>query len=118
MKFKKKINIACYLIFLPILNGCIQSTASLLGPTITVAQTGNIYQAGLSYVSSDIIKNELGKTPIELVKSFVHKDIKENKTEPMLIKKKQHNREKVSLIFENKNNNYDEFLIAVKKVLK
>ena len=58
MKLKK--------IFLLILSsfyllGCIQS-ASLVGPAITVASTGNLYQAGLSYGSSQIIKHETGKS--------------------------------------------------------
>ena len=52
------------------LTGCLQNTA-LLGPAITVASTGNIYQAGLSYGSSKTIKKMTGKTPTENVKSFL-----------------------------------------------
>ena len=36
------------------LNGCLQHTA-LLGPALTVANSGNIYQAGLSYGSNKAI---------------------------------------------------------------
>ena len=52
------------------LTGCLQNTA-FLGPAVTVASTGNIYQAGLSYGSSQAIKKMTGKTPTENVKSFL-----------------------------------------------
>ena len=52
------------------LTGCLQNTA-LLGPALTVASTGNVYQAGLSYGSSQVIKKMTGKTPTENVKSFL-----------------------------------------------
>ena len=58
------------LIFVYFLSGCAQN-AALLGPAITVASTGNIYQAGLSYGSSQAIKKMTGKTPTENVKSFL-----------------------------------------------
>ena len=52
------------------LTGCLQNTA-FLGPAMTVASTGNLYQAGLSYGSSQAIKKMTGKTPTENVKSFL-----------------------------------------------
>jgi len=52
------------------LTGCFQNTA-FLGPVITVASTGNVYQAGLSYGSSQTIKKMTGKTPTENIKSFL-----------------------------------------------
>ena len=52
------------------LTGCLQNTA-FLGPALTVASTGNVYQAGLSYGSSKVIKKMSGKTPTENVKSFL-----------------------------------------------
>ncbi|MDB9956951.1 hypothetical protein OAD48_02700 [Candidatus Pelagibacter sp.] len=55
------------------LTGCLQNTA-LLGPALTVASTGNVYQAGLSYGSSQVIKKMTGKTPTENVKSFLDSD--------------------------------------------
>ena len=58
------------LLLLFFLNGCVQSTA-LLGPAVTVASTGSVYQAGLSYGSSQVIKKMTGKTPTENVKSFL-----------------------------------------------
>jgi len=52
------------------LNGCVQSTA-LFGSAVTVASTGNIYQAGISYASSKTITRFTGKTPIENLKIFL-----------------------------------------------
>ena len=52
------------------LTGCLQNTA-FLGPAMTVASTGNVYQAGLSYGTSKAIKKMTGKTPTENVKSFL-----------------------------------------------
>ena len=53
-----------------ILNGCAQN-AALLGPVITGASTGSIYQAGLSYGSSKVIKKVTGKTTTENLKSVL-----------------------------------------------
>ena len=52
------------------LTGCLQN-AAFLGPALTVASTGSVYQAGLSYGSSQVIKKMTGKTPTENVKSFL-----------------------------------------------
>ncbi len=50
------------------LNGCIQSSFSFLGPTYTVASTGNIYQAGLSLTVNQTFIHMTGKSPIEHAK--------------------------------------------------
>ena len=64
----KKIFAGLFLLFF--LNGCVQNTA-LLGPVYTLAATGNIYQAGLSYGSNQAVKKITGKSPTENIKSFV-----------------------------------------------
>ena len=64
----KKIFAGLFLLFF--LNGCVQNTA-LLGPVYTLATTGNIYQAGLSYGSIQAVKEITGKSPTEHIKSFV-----------------------------------------------
>ena len=46
------------------LSGCFQSMA-LLGPAITGASTGKIYQAGLSYGTNVIMLQATGKTTSE-----------------------------------------------------
>ena len=63
----KKIIIGLFLLF--ILNGCVQSTA-LLGPAYTLASTGNIYQAGLTYGSNKAVEEITGKSPTENIKSL------------------------------------------------
>ena len=56
--------------FLLVLNGCVQSTA-FLGPAITVASTGNVYQAGLSYGSGTAITKITGKSSLENIKTLL-----------------------------------------------
>jgi hypothetical protein len=63
--------------FLLLLNGCVQSSA-FLGPAVTVASTGNLAQAGLSYASSQTIIKITGKTPAKNIENFLKKN-KENK---------------------------------------
>ena len=52
------------------LSGCIQTT-SLLGPGITVATTGNIFQAGFQYGANSAIKKETGKDVLSHIKDTV-----------------------------------------------
>ena len=52
------------------LSGCLQSTA-LLGPSMTVATTGNVLQAGLQYGANTAIKNETGKDTLEHLQEAV-----------------------------------------------
>ena len=62
--------IICGLFLLFFLNGCVQSTA-LLGPAYTMASTGNIYHAGLTYGSNQAVKEITGKSPTENIQSLV-----------------------------------------------
>jgi hypothetical protein len=66
------------ILFFLFLNGCLQHTA-LLGPAVTVASTGNIAQAGISYSSNLAIKSITGKTPIENVRIMLQPKENENK---------------------------------------
>ena len=63
----KKIIAGLFLIFF--LNGCLQNTA-LLGPAYTLASTGNVYQAGLSYGSNQAVEKITGKSTAENIKSL------------------------------------------------
>ena len=63
MKFLKISFIFLSLIFL---SGCLQTTA-LLGPSMTIATTGNVLQAGLQYGANTAIKNETGKDTFEYI---------------------------------------------------
>ena len=77
MKFKK-----IYFLFLIsiFLSGCVQSTA-LLGPSVTIATTGNIMQAGLQYGANTAIKNETGKDAITHLKDAVNEEQDSQKLE-------------------------------------
>ena len=61
MIFKK---IIIGILFLSILTGCAQNVA-LLGPTYTLATTGNVYHAGLTYGSNEIIIKTTGKSAVQ-----------------------------------------------------
>jgi len=60
------------------LTGCIQATA-LLGPGLTVATTGNIFQAGFQYGAHKVIKKDTGKDSYEHLRDFVKKQNKDLK---------------------------------------
>ena len=68
MKLKKKFLVISNISFLLLLNNCVQSSTAFLGPIITAGKTGNIYHAGLSYTSSNLIEKQLGKNPTIYVK--------------------------------------------------
>ena len=75
----KKIIAGLFLLFF--LNGCVQS-AALLGPAYTMASTGNVFQAGLSYGSNQAVKKITGKSTTENIKSLVdNKKIKVEEVE-------------------------------------
>ena len=61
----KKIITGLFLLFF--LNGCVQ-TAALLGPAYTLATSGNIYHAGLTYGSNEIITKSTGKSMAQNIK--------------------------------------------------
>ena len=66
------------------LNGCMQSTA-MVGPTMTLVSTGNIYQAGLTLGANKAIENETGMTASEHLNKKIKKKNKENKFEKKLL---------------------------------
>jgi len=72
-------NILLLLCFV-MLTGCFQSIA-LLGPAITGASTGKIYQAGLSYGTNMIMFQATGKTTSEHMMDIL------NSKEARLLKK-------------------------------
>ena len=77
MKFKKIYFLVLISVFL---SGCVQSTA-LLGPSVTIATTGNIMQAGLQYGANTAIKNETGKDAITHLKDAVNEEQDSQKLE-------------------------------------
>ncbi len=51
-----------------ILTGCYQSTASLIGPTVTLGTSGNLVQSAFSYSVNVSVKNATGEYPVDHVK--------------------------------------------------
>ena len=50
------------------LTSCYQSTASLIGPTITLGTSGNLAQSALSYSVNESVKKITGNYPGEHIK--------------------------------------------------
>ncbi len=61
-----------------LLTSCAQSTA-LIGPAISIGNTGNVMQASYSYGSNLIIKESTGKTPSEHISSYINEKKKEKR---------------------------------------
>ena len=74
----KILKIFFVILSLVILTGCIQTT-SLLGPGVTVATTGNVFQAGFQYGANTALKNETGKDVLTHIKDTVDQKHKEKK---------------------------------------
>ena len=49
-----------------ILTGCAQSTA-MLGPALTLASTGNVSQAGITYITNKAVEKETGMDTVSFV---------------------------------------------------
>ena len=74
----KILNIFFVIFVLIFLSGCVQTT-SMLGPGITIATTGNVFQAGLQYGANTAIKNETGKDVFSHIKDKVDEKKDEKK---------------------------------------
>ena len=85
------------------LNGCMQSTA-LLGPTIAVSSTGNIYQAGFAYGTNKAVEGSTGKLPSEHVSNYVKENKRKKIFKHFLKAHIKNTREKFSLVNNIKTN--------------
>ena len=56
-----------------ILNGCLQSTA-MVGPSLSLAGGGNVYQAGFSYGAGKLVEEETGMSTAEYITSILEKE--------------------------------------------
>lgn len=118
MKIKKKSSIVFYLFFFTFLSNCVQPSSSIFSPLITGAKTGNVYQSGLSYVSSDIIKKKFGKTPTQYVTTFINQY---SNTEKNIDKKSTLSPSvnlEVTQDYNDTKDDHKNFMMAVKKMLK
>ena len=82
MKIRK---VFLYIAIGSILSGCAQSTA-MLGPAITLASTGNLSQAGITFVTNKAVKEETGMDTV----SYVSKKI-EQKNSKTKLRREFHN---------------------------
>jgi len=106
-------NIAVIFI-LSLLNGCVQN-AALLGPVITGASTGSVFQAGLSYGSGRAVTIITGKSTTENIQILL---------DPNKPKEDDRDIENIETLLdpnknkEDNNKNANNFFKLVKKINK
>ena len=61
-----------------ILSGCAQSTA-MLGPAITLASSGNVSQAGLTFITNKAIEKETGMDTVSFVSNKLEQNSSKNR---------------------------------------
>ena len=83
-------------IFTTMLNNCAQN-AALVGPAYTLATSGNIYHASLSYGSDKAITKMTGKSTGENIKDLLVAEEKDNEFEKMIKKRIKETRKKLNL---------------------
>ena len=95
-----------------------------MGPIITVGKTGNVYHAGLSYTSNNLIEKQLGKKPTIYIKDFLEKNLNKNKKVNIVALKPINNTSikngnvKPKISSRNSEMEYKEFVNAVQRILK
>ena len=82
-----------FVTFIMLLNGCAQNTA-LKGPAITVATTGNVYQAGFTYGTNEAFKKETGKDAFNYVSELVDA----NNSKARVVKKNEIDEDFIALV--------------------
>ena len=91
-----------YIIAGLVLSGCDQSTA-MLGLAITLASTGNISQAGITYFTNKAVEKETGMDTLSLVSNTIETNSYKNRKFRKLVETNfEKTREK--LILEDKSN--------------
>ena len=103
----KKIILGLFIV--SFLGACASPTA-MLGPAYTLTSSGNVFQAGLSYGSNEMITMYTGKTPLENLKEIssieqskkknIHKKTLESEDFYILVKQ---NVEKTNKILKSSN---------------
>ena len=90
-----------------ILSGCAQSTA-MLGPAITLASSGNVSQAGLTFVTNKAVEKETGMDTVSFVTNKIEKQNSKNRLKRDFKKLVQNNFEKTReiLILQDQSNTF------------
>tara|TARA_X000000368_G_scaffold377334_1_gene330933 strand:- start:383 stop:700 length:318 start_codon:yes stop_codon:yes gene_type:complete len=96
------------IVFGTILSGCVQSTA-MMGPAITLASTGNISQAGLSYFTNKAVEEETGLDTVSYVSKKIEQKQSKTKLRREFKKLVETNFEKTrsKLILEDQSNTFN-----------
>ena len=74
-----------YIISALILSGCVQSTA-MVGPALTLASTGNISQAGVTFFTNKAVKEETGMDTVSYVSNKIEQNSSKNRKFRKLVK--------------------------------
>ena len=90
-----------------ILSGCAQSTA-MLGPAITLASSGNVSQAGLTFFTNKAVEKETGMDTVSFVTNKIDKQNSKNRLKRDFKKLVQNNFEKTReiLILQDQSNTF------------
>ena len=88
-----------------LLSGCMQSTA-MVGPALTIASTGNISQAGLTFITNKAVEEETGMNTVSFVSSKIEEKNNQNKLkkEFKTLVKNNFNKTREILILEDQSN--------------
>ena len=91
-----------------ILSGCAQSTA-MIGPAITLASSGNMSQAGLTFFTNKAVEKETGMNTVSYVSNKIEKQNSKTKLKREFKKLVQTNFEKTreKLILQDKSNTFN-----------
>ena len=90
------------LLSLLFLNACVQSSA-FLGPAITIASTGNLYNAGFQYGTNAAIKKETGKDTVEYISLILNPPQEKTVSENFIILVENRIKKTRKIIFQKDN---------------
>jgi len=79
-----------------LLSGCAQN-AALLGPAYTLAASGNVYQAGFTYGSNELVAKVTGKSTVQNIKDALEPKKKDTEFEKLVKKNIEETRKKLKL---------------------
>ena len=90
-----------------ILSGCAQSTA-MLGPAITLASSGNVSQAGLTFITNKAVEKETGMDTVSFVSNKIDQQNSKTRLKRDFKKLVQNNFEKTReiLILKDQSNTF------------
>ena len=97
-----------YIVSIGFLSGCVQSTA-MVGPAITIATTGNISQAGLTFFTNKAVKEETGMDTVTLVSKKIEEQNSRTKLKREFKKMVEINfvKTREKLILQDKSNTFN-----------